>query len=149
MQFRVSSAEQCVRVSDGDKTLWAAAVSTSKYGLGEEPGSWKTPRGRHRICEKIGADFAWGTVFKSRQPTGRVWSPGQETEGDLVLTRILWLEGLEPENQSTRQRYIYFHGTNQEEQIGQPASLGCIRLRNDDMLRLFEYAAVGMEVWIE
>ena len=149
MRFHVSTSNQSVTVFDGMQSVWSAPVSTSKFGLGEESGSHCTPRGLHRVCEKIGAGAAWGTVFKSRLLTGQIWTPDQITEEDLILTRILWLDGVEPHNSNSRERYIYFHGTNQEDRIGTPASIGCIRLRNDDIIRLFDYAEVGTEVVIE
>jgi lipoprotein-anchoring transpeptidase ErfK/SrfK len=111
-------------------------VSTSKFGLGFEEGSFRTPTGRFRIAEKIGDGVPSGMIFRSRLPTGTI--SGQGGEDDLVLTRILWLEGLDPENANTRERYIYIHGTNQEHLIGTPASHGCIRLRNKDMIDLFD-----------
>jgi lipoprotein-anchoring transpeptidase ErfK/SrfK len=121
-------------------------VSTSKFGLGFEEGSFRTPTGRFRIAEKIGQDALPWMTFKSRLQTGRIASPGGDE--DLVLTRILWLEGLDPENANTHARYIYLHGTNQEELIGTPSSHGCIRLRNDDMVHLFDQVAVGTPVMI-
>ncbi|MDD5262552.1 MAG: L,D-transpeptidase [Methylacidiphilales bacterium] len=149
MNFVVSTQNQTLTVLDGDRELWSAPVSTSKHGLGEESGSYRTPRGRLQVCEKIGDGAAPGTVFKGRQPTGAIWTPGQVTDEDLILTRILWLEGLDPGNQNTRERTIYFHGTNHEELIGQPASLGCIRLRNNDILRLYDLAEIGTQVLIQ
>lgn len=86
------------------------------------------------------------SIFKNRVPTGGIASPGGEE--DLVLTRILWLEGIDPENANTRDRYIYFHGTNQEDLIGFPASHGCIRLRNYEMIDLFDQVAEGLHVEI-
>jgi lipoprotein-anchoring transpeptidase ErfK/SrfK len=85
-------------------------------------------------------------VFKGRIPTGEIATPGGEE--DQVLTRILWLEGLDKENENTKERYIYIHGTNQEELIGTPASQGCIRLRNQEMIDLYDRVATGMEVQI-
>lgn len=121
-------------------------VSTSRFGLGTEEGSFRTPTGRFRICEKIGDGAPLWGIFKSRIPTGAIALPGGEE--DLVLTRILWLEGLDPENANTRGRYIYFHGTNREDLIGTPASHGCIRLRNDEMAGLFDRVEEGTPVEI-
>jgi L,D-transpeptidase YbiS len=121
-------------------------VSTSKFGLGSEEGGFRTPTGRFRICEKIGAGAPLWSVFKGRVATGTIATPGGDE--DLILTRILWLEGLEPENANTRDRYIYFHGTNQENLIGSPASHGCIRLRNADIADLFDRVEVGIPVEI-
>jgi lipoprotein-anchoring transpeptidase ErfK/SrfK len=125
-------------------TAWP--VSTSKFGLGTEEGSFKTPTGDFLIAEKIGEGAPAWSIFKSRVPTGEIALPGGED--DLVLTRILWLEGTGPDNGNTRGRYIYFHGTNQEHLIGTPASHGCIRLRNDDMIALFERITEGTPVEI-
>lgn len=142
-------ATQRVLVLDGETVLWQAPVSTAAGGCGEKAGSFQTPRGEHRVAEKIGAEAAWGAVFSSRAWTGEIWSPDQPPrEEDLVLTRILWLAGVETANANSQERYIYFHGTNHEDEIGQPASHGCIRLKNDDVLRLFDYAEIGTRVEI-
>ncbi len=125
----------------------AYPVSTSKFGLGTEPGSYKTPLGRFRVAERHGEGAPLGTIFKSRQPVG-LWNPGDVTEDDYVLTRILWLEGLEEHNANTKDRYIYIHGTNQEEQIGQPASIGCVRMKNADVAALYDLVPEGVEVEI-
>ena len=121
-------------------------VSTSRFGLGTEEGSFRTPTGRFRICGKFGAGAPLWSIFKSRVATGEIASPGGED--DLILTRILWLEGLDPENSNTRSRYIYFHGTNREDRIGSPSSHGCIRLRNAEMVDLFDRVGLGTSVEI-
>jgi hypothetical protein len=151
--FHVDVARQTVEVRSGESLIWQAPVSTALLGLGEAPGSYQTPRGKHHVEEKIGAGEPLGRIFKSRLPQEEIWAPGNEVdlanrENDLILTRILWLAGDEPENQSTHSRYIYFHGTNREDRIGQVDSHGCIRLRNEDMLRLFDLAETGTTVWI-
>lgn len=107
----------------------------------------KTPLGRFKIGEKIGTGLPSGTVFRSRIPL----APEQATPpgDDLVLSRILWLEGLEEHNTNTRDRFIYIHGTNHEEAIGQPASHGCIRMKNADLIALFDQVPLGAEVVIE
>ena len=122
-------------------------ISSSRFGLGTEPGTFRTPPGRFEIGEKIGAGAPPGAVFKSRVPTGEQGHPANPE--DLVQTRILWLHGLEPENANTRERYIYIHGTNHEEEIGTPASHGCIRMRNADVAELFELVSVGTPVFIQ
>jgi lipoprotein-anchoring transpeptidase ErfK/SrfK len=99
------------------------------------------------IKEKHGEGAERGTIFKSRQPVG-LWTPGMDTKSDFVLTRILWLHGLEPRNANTFQRYIYIHGTNDENGIGRPGSHGCVRMRNRDVIELFDRVPVGTEVWI-
>jgi lipoprotein-anchoring transpeptidase ErfK/SrfK len=124
-------------------------VSTSRFGLGSKEGSFRTPTGRFRICEKIGDGAPSGMIFKSRIPTGQLARIGADGgDEDLVLTRILWLEGLDPENANTRDRYIYFHGTNREDLIGTPSSHGCIRLRNAEMIDLYDRVATGTRVEI-
>jgi len=122
-------------------------VSTSQFGLGFEPGSFKTPLGRFAISKKIGDGAALGAVFKSRVPTGEIGDPANPE--DLVQTRILWLHGLDPENANTMERYIYIHGTNHEEQIGTAASHGCIRMRNADVAELYELVNEGTPVSIQ
>ncbi|MBX9578136.1 MAG: L,D-transpeptidase [Chthoniobacterales bacterium] len=121
-------------------------ISSSKFGLGTEPGSNKTPLGNFFIEEKIGDGEPERMIFKSRKATGEIASLGSEE--DQILTRILWLDGLDSENTNTHDRYIYIHGTNQENLIGTPASHGCIRLRNADMIALFDAVEVGDQVEI-
>ena len=116
-------------------------ISTSKFGLGTEEESNRTPLGAFQIKEKIGGDHPIRTIFKSRIPEGQ-WSPEEETEEDLVLSRILWLDGLDPENANTHDRYIYIHGTSDEARIGEPVSAGCIRMRNNDVIELFDEVLV-------
>ncbi len=107
----------------------------------------KTPLGRFRVAEKIGAKMPTGTVFKGRKPMDpSITYPPSE---DLILTRILWLDGVDPENANTFERFIYIHGTIHEDKIGQPASHGCIRMREADLLHLFDNAEVGTPVVIE
>jgi lipoprotein-anchoring transpeptidase ErfK/SrfK len=132
----VSIREQRLVVRRGDETLRSYPVSTSRFGLGTEEGSMKTPTGRFRIAEKIGGDAPSGTVFLSRIPL-KPGDPFPPTE-DLVMSRILWLDGLEGDNVNTRERFIYIHGTKHEDKIGQPASHGCIRMRNEDVIELFD-----------
>lgn len=147
MQLRISVADQTLEVRDrGGKTLRSFPVSTSQYGLGSEPGSLRTPLGEFRVGEKIGAGQPLGAVFRSRLPTGEIGL--QAADDDLVLTRILWLEGLEAHNANTRGRYIYIHGTNHEGRIGQPASHGCVRMRNADVAELYELIPAGAQVTI-
>ena len=144
--LRVDVARQTIHLLSNGVAVKSWPVSTSKFGLGSDPGSFRTPLGRFRICGKIGEDSPAWSVFKSRLPTGGIAVPGGEEDG--VLTRILWLEGLEDSNRNTRDRYIYIHGTNQEHLIGQPASHGCIRLRNADVMELFSIVPDGTEVEI-
>ncbi len=122
-------------------------VSTSKFGLGNTQGSNSTPLGLLKVKKKIGDGAPPGAVFKSRQPTGEVLAvdaPGR----DPIVTRILWLEGLEPGNRNAFDRYIYIHGTPEERTIGSPASFGCIRMRSRDVIELFQTVGVGARVKI-
>lgn len=121
-------------------------VSTSKFGEGFAEGSFQTPTGCFQICEKIGGGAPVGMQFRSRVPTGCVVPQGGDE--DLILTRILWLDGLDPENANTRDRFIYIHGTNQEAQIGIPASHGCVRMKAADLLELYDLVEQGTRVEI-
>ena len=107
----------------------------------------KTPTGRFRVAAKIGADMPSGTVFKSRIPV--TLSKEDAAREDLVMSRIFWLDGLEDHNSNTRDRFIYIHGTNHEDEIGAPASHGCIRMKNTDLIELFELVPEGADVVIE
>lgn len=122
------------------------ACSTSKFGLGFEPGSNKTPTGRFRVAEKHGDEAPAGMTFKSRVATGKFGREDDET--DHVQTRIFWLEGLDADNANTKARYIYIHGTNAESQLGTPASHGCVRMGNVDIIDLYESVPVGTPVEI-
>jgi UDP-N-acetylmuramate--alanine ligase len=129
------------------------AVSTAAAGIGGESGSHRTPPGWHRIHRRIGQGEPPGTVFESREPTVRLWRPGDAGEEDLILTRVLTLEGLEDgvnrgPGRDSLERYIYLHGTNHEAAIGEPRSHGCVRLRNADVAALFERVAEGDPVVI-
>ena len=142
----VDVATQILKVLHGRKVAAEFPVSTSKFGLGCKEGSFKTPTGRFRIARKIGGSAPLWTIFRARKNTRRKARPGGKE--DLVLTRILTLDGLEPENANSLARYIYIHGTNQEELIGTPASHGCVRLRNKDMASLYRLVAKGSLVRI-
>jgi L,D-transpeptidase YbiS len=146
-KIRISVSAQRLDLIDGGEILHSFPVSTSVFGLGTEPGSFKTPTGIFSIAEKIGDGAAPGAVFKSRVPTGE--TGGEENPGDLIQTRILWLHGMEEHNANTHDRYIYIHGTNHESAIGTPASHGCIRMRNADVAKLYELVDNGTEVVIE
>lgn len=132
-------------------------VSTSKHGAGERQSTYRTPRGRHVIRAKIGAGAPRGAVFRGRRPTGEIYSSAlaaEFPERDWILTRILWLSGCEPGRNrlgdvDTMRRYIYIHGMPDTEPVGVPASMGCVRMRNDDIVELFDRVAVGTPVEIE
>ena len=146
-RIEVNVGPQRLTLWDGSRQVKSWPVSTSKFGLGSKEGSFKTPLGAFQIREKHGEGAEWGTIFKGRKPVG-LWKPGDETEEDLVLTRILWLDGLQPHNANTFERYVYIHGTNGEDRIGRPASHGCVRLANSDVIELFDLVPVGTPVWI-
>src|SRR5947209_299861 len=144
--IHISVRKQELTLKLGRNRIATYPVSTSRFGLGTEEGSFKTPTGRFCIAEKIGDDAPIGTVFKSRRrvkPTQRMLR-----EDDLIMTRILWLDGLDPENANTHARYVYIHGTNHEDQIGTPASEGCVRMRSADVVRLYDLVPSGTPVVI-
>ncbi|HXA08405.1 MAG TPA: L,D-transpeptidase [Chthoniobacterales bacterium] len=145
--IRISVRDQRIELVAGDSVLSSYPISTSRFGLGSEEGSMKTPLGKFKIGEKIGAGVPSGTVFRGRVPLGPDEAP--PPTDDRILSRILWLDGLEEHNANTRQRYIYVHGTNHEDEIGQPASHGCIRMRNADLIALFDQVPLGAQVVIE
>lgn len=149
----VDVPQQCLRVMSVLQPQCSYAVSTSRYGLSSEEGSHCTPLGLHRIAEKIGADEAAGTVFVGRRPNGEncyaLSADALNDSRDFITSRILWLEGLESANANSHQRYIYLHGTAAEAAIGTPASIGCIRLRNADIIALFDQVSTGTPVYID
>jgi lipoprotein-anchoring transpeptidase ErfK/SrfK len=145
--IHISAQTQKLALKRGRKKLKSYPVSTSRFGLGTEEGSMKTPTGKFRIAEKIGRGMPVGTVFKSRRPVKATKKLSRDE--DLVLTRILWLDGLDPGNANTHERFIYIHGTNHEESIGEPASHGCIRMRNADLVELFELVSTNTPVVIK
>jgi lipoprotein-anchoring transpeptidase ErfK/SrfK len=146
-EMRVDIARQVVDLRHRNELIKSWPVSTSRFGLGFEPGSFKTPTGSFMVAEKIGDGAPLWAEFKSRQPTGGISESGGDQDG--ILTRILWLSGLDAENANTSDRYIYFHGTNREDLIGTPASHGCIRLRNADIMELFDLVPEGVRVVID
>src|SRR5436305_12752105 len=147
LKIQISVRHQRLTLRNGRKLVAAYPVSTSRFGVGSKEGSFKTPTGKFRVAEKIGEGMASGTVFKSRRPV----KPTKKMlrEDDLVMTRILWLDGLERPNANTHARYVYIHGTNHEEEIGRPASHGCIRMKNADVVELFDRVAEGTPVEIK
>jgi L,D-transpeptidase YbiS len=142
----IDSRNQSLRLFRDAELLFEAPVSTSRFGLGFETGSGKTPTGNFRVHRKIGGDMPMGTVFKGRKPVADPvdWS----TQENLITSRILWLDGLDEQNAQSKDRYIYIHGTNHEDLIGQPASGGCIQMRNADVVRLFDKVDEGTPVEI-
>ncbi len=122
-------------------------VSTSKFGLGSRSGSKRTPLGRMEVAKKIGGGAPSGAVFKSRRRTGEILRPNARGR-DPIVTRILWLRGLDRWNRNTYGRYIYIHGTPEERKIGRPASYGCIRMKSRDVIDLYKRVGVGADVHI-
>ncbi len=156
--IKINLTQQQLKLFDeGGNLLQQYPVSTSKYGTGNQNGSEQTPLGLHRIKDKLGGAMPVNEVFIGRVPHGNLeecTERGVDLPDDVIMSRILWLEGMEPgRNQGgyvdTYQRYIYIHGTNHEESIGTPASIGCIRMCNQDVVDLFRLVEVGSEVLIE
>lgn len=155
-RITIDITRQQLTLHDGDKVLREYKVSTAARGAGEKNGSLQTPRGRHKVRAKIGAGAAPGTVFVARRPTGETWSPelhAQFPGRDWILTRILWLSGLEHGRNrmgdvDTMRRYIYLHGTPETTQLGAPGSHGCVRMSNNDLIELFDLIGIGTEVLI-
>lgn len=152
----VSIAEQRLRLLQAGAVVADYPVSTAKNGPGERKGSYCTPTGWHRIRAKIGAGLPINSVFKARRPTGEIYSPElsiQQPQRDWILSRILWLGGLEPGKNRYGEvdsgwRYIYIHGTPDELMNGQPESHGCVRMNNADVIALFDAVPVGCRVFI-
>ncbi len=152
----VSISGQLLSLFEGGKLVASYPVSTAKNGVGSVAGSEKTPPGVHYVREKIGQGAPEGTVFRARQDTGLIVDPELapvSTGNDYVTTRILWLSGLEEGINSgpgidSYSRYIYIHGTQEEGLIGQPSSHGCIRMRNRDVVEVFERMPAGALVVI-
>jgi lipoprotein-anchoring transpeptidase ErfK/SrfK len=146
VRIHISVAPQRLSLKAGRKTLRAFSISTSKFGIGTQEGSYKTPLGRFRVAKKIGAGQPADIAFKARIPVAA--TSEMLASDDLVMSRILWLDGLDPENANTFERYIYIHGTNHEDEIGRPASHGCIRMRKADVTELFDLVPLNTAVVI-
>lgn len=157
MHLRVDLGRQCLELFGADGAcIRRYAVSTGERGAGERSGSLCTPRGRHRIRARIGAGAPAGAVFRGRRPTGEVWSrefAAAHPGCDWILSRILWLCGEEPGRNrggevDTMRRYIYLHGTGDDQPMGVARSHGCVRMRNHDIIELFELVPAGTVVEI-
>ena len=153
----VSIADQSLTVHNSNGSpRFNYRVSTARNGAGECRDSERTPRGRHRVRAKIGSGCIANTVFRGRRPTGELYSPELKRrypQRDWILTRIMWLSGLEPGHNrhglvDTMRRYIYIHGAPDEDRIGEPSSHGCIKMRNIDVIVLFDQIPVGTIVTI-
>ncbi len=157
MHIHVSIARQTLTLFDGEgQVVRCYPVSTASRGAGEERGSYCTPRGKHLVRAMIGAEHAENTVFVARRPSGEIYSSELSVafpERDWILTRILWLSGSEPERNrlggvDTMRRYIYIHGCPDTAPMGVPGSHGCIRMRNADIVELFDRVPVYTPVEI-
>ncbi len=155
--LHVSIANQALTLLEDEQPVAHYLVSTALKGAGERSGSEQTPRGHHIIRAMIGADAPYGAVFRGRRPTGEVWTPElheQHPGRDWILSRILWLSGVDTGRNrlgqcDTMRRYIYIHGTPDSEPMGEPLSHGCIRMRNEDIIDLFDRVGAYTPVFIE
>jgi lipoprotein-anchoring transpeptidase ErfK/SrfK len=155
-RIEISIPGQSLALFEDGRELARYSVSTSRYGAGERKGSFCTPRGEHVVRAKIGAGQPLNTVFIRRRPTGEIWTPelGERFPGrDWILTRILWLSGCEAGKNrlgevDTMRRYVYIHGSPDTVPMGRPGSIGCIRMRNRDVVELFERVKAGTAVRI-
>jgi len=146
VKIEIDVPSQQLRLLDGTTVRTIYSISTAKNGLGEKNGSFCTPRGHHIVRARIGAGQPLNTVFVRRRPTGEIWSPQLHTQfpgRDWMLTRLLWLSGCEPGRNrlgevDTMRRFIYIHGSPDSAEMGKPGSIGCVRMRNRDILELFE-----------
>ena len=144
-----------ITISIADQTLEyqgkTYSISSAKNGVGEEEGSFCTPTGQLKISEKIGENLEVGSVLVAREPTGEIFSKelfDKNPDRDWILTRILWLEGIEVHNNNTKDRYIYIHGSPDKTLMGIPGSKGCIRMHNEDVIELFDHVQIDEDVVI-
>jgi hypothetical protein len=143
----ISVKEQKLALLDREKLVAIYPVSTSKYGLGDWRGSYRTPVGELEIAQKIGDGMPPGTVFKDRIRTGEIVLPNALGR-DPIVTRIIWLRGREPQNANAFGRDIYIHGTPEERNLGLPVSYGCVRMSSNDVIKLYEMVGLGAQVTI-
>lgn len=143
----ISIPEQRMALLDNNALIATYPVSTSKFAIGDWPGSNGTPLGELEIARKIGDSAPNGAVFKDRRQTGEILAPDAPGR-DPIVTRILWLRGRESQNANAYSRYIYIHGTPEERNIGKPASFGCIRMRSRDVIQLYDAVGWGARVTI-
>lgn len=149
----VSVARQRLAGIAHGRVCFVYRCSTAAKGTGNRENSYQTPLGWHAVGERYGDGLPWGAIFQERKYTTKNWAPSHPTTQDLILSRILWLRGVEPgvnqgEGIDSHDRYIYIHGTPAEDELGRPASMGCIRLSNDDVIELFEIAPTDTPVLI-
>ena len=143
----ISVPDQKLAVVDRGRLISKFPISTSKFGLGDGNGTYRTPLGVLFVSAKFGDHLPAGSVIKNRVPTGEVVNPNAPGR-DAIVSRVIWLRGMEQQNRSARDRCIYIHGTPEERLIGRPASFGCIRMRSRDVISLYNYAHIGMHVTI-
>jgi lipoprotein-anchoring transpeptidase ErfK/SrfK len=157
MLIEVHVPSQTLRLKDDNgRVLMETRISTGRKGVGEQNGSEQTPRGWHKIRAKIGAGQPENTVFVARRPTGETYAPDMRAaypHRDWILTRILWLSGLEPGRNrlgkvDTMRRFIYIHGCPDEDPMGAPGSHGCVKMRNRELIELFDRVPIGTRVHI-
>lgn len=156
MHIKISIAEQKLHLYRDDARIKSFVISTAEKGIGQNKGSFCTPLGQHIVRAKIGQGAPLYALFAARRLTGKIWHPSMSatnSKEDWILTRILWLSGLEIGfnrlgNQDTMQRFIYIHGTNDLAGLGKPVSHGCIRMDNQDIIDLFDQINVGDHVLI-
>ncbi|MDF1824920.1 MAG: L,D-transpeptidase [Verrucomicrobiales bacterium] len=145
--MEVSVPQQKMALYRQGKLIKTYPISTSKFGLGDEKGSYRTPLGKMEVAEKIGQGKPAGAVFKSRKWTGEVIKPNSPGR-DPIVSRILWLNGLEPKNKNTYSRCIYIHGTAAENSVGKASSYGCVRMKSRDVIDLHSKVGVGSKVFV-
>jgi lipoprotein-anchoring transpeptidase ErfK/SrfK len=143
----ISAREQKLALLEKGRLVATYPISTSKFGLGDSPGSYRTPLGELEVADKIGDGATPGTVFKDRRRTGEV-IPVNAPGRDPIVTRIIWLRGRERQNANAFARDIYIHGTPEERNIGARASYGCIRMRSTDIINLYSVVGNGAQVTI-
>lgn len=142
LELLISIADQKLVVLKDGGVIGKYRISTSRFGAGDSYGSYKTPLGKLRVCDKIGGDLSPGAVIKHRSATGEVIAvnaPGR----DPIVTRVIWLDGLEEQNHNARARGIYIHGTPEENNLGKPMSWGCIRMRSEDVIQIYDEIPTG------
>lgn len=149
LQHRVviSVKDQKLALLDRETLVATYPVSTSKYGLGDWPSSRCTPLGELEIAKKIGGNAPFGAVFKDRRRTGEIVLPNAPGR-DPIVTRIIWLRGREAQNANAFRRYIYIHGTPEERNLGLPVSYGCVRMKSEDVIKLYDIVGTGAQVTI-
>jgi len=143
----ISARDQKLAVVNHGAVIAKYPISTSKFGLGDSQGSYKTPLGTLWVCNKIGDGLPLGAVIRHRSATGEVLAPNAPGR-DPIVTRVIWLRGLEPQNRNAYGRCIYIHGTPEERNLGKPASFGCIRMRSKDVADLYKLVQVGTHITI-